>query len=175
MTLEEAREVIAQLHRTYYRTLLKMAYRFIGDPSLAEDVVQEAFTIAMLKCEQIAEYDSPIGWFYKAIPKIALRENEKAYHKDYPLEDMKEFFCNRYMEIEDPLEFSLPNSLTDEEKKWMKQVYGSEVPYSILAEKYGMTEAACRKRTSRILKKCRDAEEKSSHRVSSLPDYKNRR
>ena len=175
MTQKEARELIAQLHSKYYNILLKMAYRRLGDPGLAEDIVQQAFVTAVIKCEKLATYHDPLGWFYITIRKMATREKEKAYHNDISIEDNPEVLNKNYAEMEDPLEFSMPSSLSEDEKKWITLVYGAQVSYKDLAEKYGMSEAACRQRTARIMRKIREAEEKDRHKIHSLPDYKNRR
>lgn len=58
--------IIAMLYERYYDTLMKSCIRnLIGDVPLlsyAEDIVQETFIEAIQKWDEIAHFDSHIGW-----------------------------------------------------------------------------------------------------------------
>jgi RNA polymerase sigma-70 factor (ECF subfamily) len=83
-------EKLTELASDYGERLLKSAYWFCGDASLAEDMVQETFLIAMRSIDRFQGRSSLYTWMYGILRNVwrgALRK--KRYH--VPLEDAEPF------------------------------------------------------------------------------------
>lgn len=70
---------LEQLHVAHYPTLLRLAknrlYHALGNTAEAEDVVQEAFMLALKK--DISQHDAPLGWLLKAVENLCKRRVER--------------------------------------------------------------------------------------------------
>lgn len=68
------------LHRAHYATLVRLARnrlnRALGSAAEAEDVVQEAFILAVQK--DIRTHEAPLGWLLKTVDHLCRRRIEKA-------------------------------------------------------------------------------------------------
>lgn len=145
------REHIHQLMLQHSETMVRLTYRRVGDWHLAEDLVQETFLTACCKADQICEHIKPVAWLYETLNNLTMRERRRAYHTDVSTEEIAELQC----EMPLPLEFYLPKGLNDDEREVILLRLDKGYSFQELAELYGLTEAACRQRVSRAIRKCR--------------------
>lgn len=59
------------LYRREYVKVVKVAYVFAGNWSLAEDAAQEAFVRAMMRWREVSRMDSPEGWLRTVAINVA--------------------------------------------------------------------------------------------------------
>lgn len=148
----EQQNFIAELHRNHSAPMIQLAYRLIGDRFIAEDLVQEAFLTACFKSDELATHVNPVGWLYKTLSFLILRERNRAYHRlESPMVN------DDFPGAEDslPLELVIPTELSENEKELIINRYEKRFTYEELAEKKGITQEACRKQLSRALQHCR--------------------
>ncbi len=63
--------VIERLFAEYQTPILNYVYRLVGDPALAEDLTQEAFTRAWRARAQLAEVANQRAWLYRIATNAA--------------------------------------------------------------------------------------------------------
>lgn len=74
---QEKGQQIERLYRETYTTLYRYAMNALGNPSLAEEAVQEAFRIACAKPENLLISENPKGWLMNAL-KLVLQNNRRS-------------------------------------------------------------------------------------------------
>jgi RNA polymerase sigma factor (sigma-70 family) len=67
----EAAALFEGLYADYQTPILNYLYRLVGDPALAEDLGQEAFTRAWRARAQLARVDNPRAWLYRIATNAA--------------------------------------------------------------------------------------------------------
>lgn len=150
---------IEELHRRYYAGLLLLAFRLVGERGLAEDLVQETYLTAFLKRRELTGHPNPAGWLYRTLYFKAERELGKSYRTELLFASPESLPRRSLPPEEPPLLEALPAGLTEEERELLTLRFEKGWDYASLADRWGITEAACRKRLSRLLKKCRAAME----------------
>jgi RNA polymerase sigma-70 factor (ECF subfamily) len=83
-----------EFYRETSRRLLKYAYGMVGDPVIAQDIVQEAYIRAWRLWSRISWYDHPEAWLRLVVSRLATdwwrrvavrRRFEAAYRPDEPI------------------------------------------------------------------------------------------
>lgn len=72
----EPEDFVALVEREYL-PLCRVATLIVRDPGLGEEVVQEAFTRALLRWGRISRYDRPGAWLRLVTVRLAVRSAEK--------------------------------------------------------------------------------------------------
>ena len=70
----EQAAVIEALFRENWEKLYRCANRMLRSPPLAEEAVQEAFVIAVMKYEEMCASGNPAGWLYRTVQNVALNQ-----------------------------------------------------------------------------------------------------
>ncbi|MBL8058631.1 MAG: sigma-70 family RNA polymerase sigma factor [Anaerolineales bacterium] len=60
-----------RLYAEYERPILNYLYRLVGEPALAEDLTQEAFTRAWNARRDLPRLDNPRAWLYRIATNLA--------------------------------------------------------------------------------------------------------
>ena len=137
-----------------YDQLLRIVTRYTGTTDLAYEVVHALFIRAMEKADAGQLSSINYGWFLKAVEFAAQNEMERFYHTDLLIGEESFFEKLRgAAPDEEPLDHVLPHSLKEDDKEFLRLRFESQWTYAKLANHYGCTEAACRQRMSRLLKK----------------------
>jgi RNA polymerase sigma-70 factor (ECF subfamily) len=63
----------SELMEREYTGLVRVALVIVGDPGLAHEVVQEAFTRALVRWRRISSYDRPGAWVRLVTVRLAVR------------------------------------------------------------------------------------------------------
>ena len=146
-------DFIVSLHKKHALHMEQYAYRLTGDYHIAQDLVQEAFMTATLKAEQLYNHQNPAGWLYKTLHYMALREMDRAhYHME---SSMEEISAADSRDCFSKAEFVLPVELDEDEKEFLLLRFEKNYSFEEIAEYKGITQAACRQRVSRAVKRCR--------------------
>lgn len=69
--LRDVRALYERLFADYQTPLLNYLYRLLGDPALAEDLTQDAFTRAWKARDQLPSLDNPRAWLYRIATNAA--------------------------------------------------------------------------------------------------------
>ncbi len=65
---------IEALFRENWEALYRYANRMLRSPPLAEEAVQEAFMIAVIKYEQLQASGNPAGWLFRTVRNVAMNQ-----------------------------------------------------------------------------------------------------
>lgn len=150
---EEQSSFLDTLVKEQQKRMAWLTARRVGDEELASDIVQETLLTACWKIDEVYRHENPTGWLYKVLDYLTKREMHKAYHKaEMPLmEDIP--IGNNTTDL--PMENYLPRGLTEHERTLLLWRIKEGRTYDEMAEKLGITPAACRKQMSRTFEKCR--------------------
>lgn len=160
LTPEQQAE-LAQLYRETFRPLYAYALSALRDPSLAEEAVQETFFIACYKISYLLESPKPQGWLMLTVRNVVrnmkVRERKKAGQLSLSAAQ------------EDPIgeedvtlrpELLYESYLSEEEFTMLSRVGIDGYTMQEIAEQFGISVEACKKRVQRAKKKFRKQFEK---------------
>ena len=68
--------------------LLKLAYRLTGNEQVADDMVQEAFYLALLHYDTLAVHPCPGGWLTVTLRNLILNERRRLSHSECSLDEL---------------------------------------------------------------------------------------
>lgn len=148
---KEQNKLIEKLFRENGARMVQWAYRIIGDRELAEDIMQESLLIACCKIEELFSHPNQMGWLYKTVWNLSMRERQKAYHTEVPLD-------LNFAEQSEPdlsMEYYLPKELGSADREIILMRIDQGLSYAEIAEIRGISEPACRQQLSRAIRKCR--------------------
>lgn len=144
-------QFFSELYIKHAKKMVWFAYRSIGDEQLAEDLMQETFLLAAAKIQVVFSHPNPEGWLYKTLNNLILRDMNKKYHTELPLDESIEFDMENEFVFFDEC---LPAGLSDGEKQMLIWRFKYQLSHDEIAELLGITQLASRKRLSRIIKEC---------------------
>lgn len=75
--LPEQDELIEQLYRAHFRSLLKYAMISVHDPHLAEELVQDAFHEAVNRIDQVMAHPEPKYWLRRTLHHKILHSQQR--------------------------------------------------------------------------------------------------
>ena len=143
---------IESLYLREYASLLKTAYRLTQDKILAENVVHETFVLAILHQKDLVSHPKPGAWLCQSLHNLIQNEQRAASRENIPLGEIIDVPAEK-----PPLSLTelLPSELTPEERDLLIWHFEQQMSYKEMAERLNISEAACRKRISRALARCK--------------------
>lgn len=151
----EQTQMIEGLFRGEYEDMVEFAQHILGDINLADVAVQEAFIIALRKPDKLCGSPNPVGWLYNTVKNIIMH-----------IERDRIIFLKRNVslsEIQDKLShyedtYSEVNLEIQKSKEWqlLTQFYVEGYSIRELADKYNISEEACKTRLKRARDKLRN-------------------
>lgn len=149
----EARQFIEELYYANQDKLFRFAYRLVGSEEKAEELVQEAFVLAILHEEKLLSHPKPDKWLMLTLKyQILNYRRRKESSSELSLDD---FFSLEAEPIRDPLETVLPKELTEAERQILIWRFEEQLDYVEMSERLGVTQNACRIRLMRAVRECR--------------------
>lgn len=143
---------ILDLFHREYEALCRLAYRLTGSAELAQDLTQDTFLLALSHAGELADHPSPGGWLTLTLYNLVLNERRRTQRRpQVSIEEAQELFSSQ----EPPLENMLPKQLSPEDRQLLLWRFERQLKTGEIALLLGISEAACRKRLSRVLQKCR--------------------
>lgn len=141
------------LYKSQYDKMLKLAYRMLGSPESARDIVQETFTLAFLHWDEVSTHPAPEAWLALTVRNLVQNERRRFFnHEELPLDSFKEHADTR---TEYPLSHLLPKGLSEEDQRILIWKFEKQMGCQQIADHLGISETACRSRVSRALKRCK--------------------
>ena len=136
--------------------MIRLSFRLTGSRELAEDLCQDTFFLATLRCEELLHHPSPGGWLTLTLFNLARNERRKSRNRipQVSLDDVADQLIARDQTAS--VEDRLPVQLDDDEREILVWKFEHGMDYRDIADALGITEAAARMRVSRALKRCRE-------------------
>lgn len=143
---------IASLYKQSYDRLYRVAFRLTGNMETAKELVQDAFTLALVHKEDLLTHPRPEAWLMKTVVNYTKNENRRRSSADIPLESL---FYIPAPEEDQGIESLLPAKLPKEDRALLIWRFEQELDYGEIANRLGISETGCRSRVSRAVEKCR--------------------
>jgi len=153
----EASLFITELYRKYYHMLYIHAYSMLRKQSAAEVAVQEAFTVACRKSEELMHSENPVGWMKNAVRYEALRmadyrkRTNSLFLSLEALEPGSEPCC--WDENDSELVEFCQNIVSKEDLEFFLRIAKDGLDFLAEAKRNGVKVTACYKRFERIRNK----------------------
>lgn len=144
--------LVAQYYEAIFPKLIKIAYRLTDDMAIAEDLVQDTFTIALFRQDRFASSPNPEGWLVLTLRNLIKNELRHRRNEEVPLDGLF-----RVPSAGEPQRLweSLPSQLSAEERSLLTWRYEDGLCCREIADRLGITETACRSRVFRALRRYR--------------------
>lgn len=146
----EQRDRLDKLYLAMFQSLFEFALARLGDESLAEEAVQEAFQIACQKPDALWASPNPAGWVMNTLKNVISNQwkrqkTEQRFRSDVSVEMLSR--CG----VEDSINPDLLhwNVSSSPEYRMIRAVTLDGKTYPELSRELGITLAACRKRMQR--------------------------
>lgn len=149
------------LYQAHYSRLIRAAYRMTGDLDDAQDIVQQVFLMALVQREELSVHPKPEGWLMLTLRNLVLNERRK--QRDHPQVSLEDIAESAGPESPLPLEHTLPRELSPEDRKILIWRFEQQMDYREMADRLGISEAACRSRVSRAIANYRQYMSKQTH------------
>lgn len=166
-------ELMERIHDMYALYIYRLAMKFLRNDDLAAECVQASYVRILMyleRLDRVGDIGSPQGKSYiytivrsSAVDMLRERGSGESAPDDelYAAADAGVFAAERervnaersYYELFEVLE----RSLSKDERLMIEMRYADGYTFDEVAEHFGMTEAACRKKIERIKKKAVDA------------------
>lgn len=140
--MDRDNEWIHTLYLQLYEKLFRAAYRLMGSPESAEDLVQQTFLLALFQGEALRTHPCPEGWLMKALHNLAMNERRRAARQqEVPLDAL---FDQAAEADSPPLAESLPRRLSPQDREVLLWRFEQGLDYDEIAERLGISETGCR-------------------------------
>ena len=168
---DEQSDLVSKLYKKYYELFYSIAYGILGSKSAAEDAVHTSFAIISEKIDKISQIPCPQMRSYcivivenealmivRSNRKLVLGESfdEKATSNDMEPEE----YAVRNEEAETIWKYV--SMLSDEDQKLVIMRYYEKMGFQQIADHFGITREAAKKRGQRALKRLKDLMEGDS-------------
>ena len=158
---------LEQLYKLYAKDVYHVAYiKLNHDEEKAREAVQETFSIACMKIDDVYASDCPLAWLFKVAHNVIKREKfrlctgktEKGEYKfatEISMDklSMEEMLVERMEFYEDSVFDNLEKILTKREMQFIEERYLKGKKYKDIANVLQINESACTSFGNRIHKK----------------------
>jgi RNA polymerase sigma factor (sigma-70 family) len=158
-------DFLAELYRRWYPALYRYALAVLGSPEEAEEVVQEAFLVALEKEDVLRGAEHPERWLVRTTKHKLLhalrargRTQGMVYLDQEGTPEPAAPAVRDRLEEEEALQGTigtLRQALTPEELALVEMIAFRKTGYAAAAEQLGLSVWACQKRMQRARKKLR--------------------
>lgn len=158
---EQEREQLTRLYKSLQPKMLSYALKFLNDPDLAQDVVQDTFCEAVRYATRLLVHPNPEGWLMQAL-KFKLMESQRTRNR-YLLRflslDSAEHQLTAIRDNDTPETIyirtgeamgTIKAALTPEDYHLLCRIVLDQVSHKTVAHELGISIAASQKRLSRI-------------------------
>lgn len=126
--------------------LLRIATGICGDADVAADVVQEAFTRALVRWRRVGRYESPAGWLRLVTVRLAIRARDRRQREVSTVVDPRASVEDSDRDID--LELAL-HRLSSDDRAVIVLFYFADLPVEEVARAVGARPGAVRVRLHR--------------------------
>ena len=149
-----------ELYLANYKRLARLAFTILGSWEAAEDAVQRAFEVVCQKEDELAGIKDYRAWLTTILKNVLLvmeRSQQTYRYHNKELTEEIENSPNYGINPEYSVEYIRPNSVSKEDFEIFKyvQIYGFSCEE--VASMFGISKAACYKRTQRTRGKLKKA------------------
>ncbi len=150
---DKSKQFIEELYKANRDKMFRYAYRLIGRAEKAEELVQEAFVLALLYENELINHPKPVSWLFVTLKYQIMNERRrKESSSEVSLDD---FFSLEGEPLKESLDTVLPKELSDSERRILIWKFEEQIDYKEMSERLGITQNACRIRVMRAVEKCR--------------------
>lgn len=148
---KEERDAIEALYLQMYDLLISYALSSLQSESLAEEAVQEAFRIACMKSDALLTSPNPKGWMINTLKYTIANQKRTRTAATRVLAAYMSAQSQELLVSEDSikLEVMYQNVADSEEFQLLKEMAIEGRSHLEMAEKRGISVAACKKRVQR--------------------------
>lgn len=157
---ERPEKTFNALYKSQYEKMIKLAYRMLGSMESAQDIVQEAFMLALIRWDEVSAHPLPEGWLALTVRNLVQNERRRyANHEEMPLDSFAEQpdTCQEY-----PLSHLLPKKLSEEDQQLLIWRFELQMDNRQIADRLGISISASKNRVSRAVKRCRNLLKKNN-------------
>lgn len=145
---------VSELYYIHAPKMFQVAIRILRDRETAEDVVQNVFVKALDKEKTLQTHENIGGWLYVTLRnEIGNVLKQRAAHQIIPIEEG--LIEGVAPEPISGLMSTLPEQLSEEDKKLLTARYEMELSYTEISNMMGVNAVTCRARVSRAKKRLR--------------------
>ena len=158
--VNDADNLICQLYHGMYAKLFRAAYMRLRDYHAAEDIVQDTFTAAQKRKEELLNHPNKEGWIFDVLKKKILHEF-RARARFIALQgklEMRMPSVSFEEIVENGMSSGKFDCLTEEEHKILKMIYGDGLSIRMVAEELGLSYQMCRRFAQLAKEKLKDCE-----------------
>lgn len=153
--MDPSERFFRSLYEKQYEKMFKLAYRMTGSIEKTQDLVQNAFLLALFRKEELMVHPKPEGWLMTALTNLIFNERRRSEsHPEVPLESVIESLSVND-DSEMPLELALPKQLSKEDREILILRFEQRLSYAEIGDRLGISEGACRSRLHRALQRCK--------------------
>lgn len=152
--MDPSERFFRSLYEKQYEKMFKLAYRMTGSIEKTQDLVQNAFLLALFRKEELMVHPKPEGWLMTALKNLIFNERRRSEsHPEVPLESVIESLSVNDPEM--PLELALPKQLSKEDREILILRFEQRLSCAEIGDRLGISEGACRSRLHRALQRCK--------------------
>lgn len=152
--MDPSERFFRSLYEKQYEKMFKLAYCMTGSIEKTQDLVQNAFLLALFRKEELMVHPKPEGWLMTALKNLIFNERRRSEsHPEVPLESVIESLSVNDPEM--PLELALPKQLSKEDREILILRFEQRLSYAEIGDRLGISEGACRSRLHRALQRCK--------------------
>lgn len=143
---------LSAAYEKYYEKMVGVAYRGTGSRTVAEDLTQDVFVLAIAREKELATHPNIEAWFMLTLRNLIHNELRHMRLGDIPLDDVAHLLREG---ATDEFESLLPHGLSPRERELLLWRYRDQTDFRTIANRLGISETACRSRVVRVLSKCK--------------------
>lgn len=152
--LGQANDRFQKLYEELHDKMLRVAYRMVGSVETSEDLVQNAFLLALFRENELMQHPNPEGWLMRVLQNLALNERRRV--KRHPETSLDSLLDLAGETPANALEDMLPKQLSKADREILLWRFEQNMDYDEIAERLGISETGCRSRVFRAMKRCRE-------------------
>lgn len=141
------------LYKSQYEKMIKLAYRMLGSMESAQDIVQEAFMLALLRWDEVSTHPLQEGWLALTVRNLA--QNERRRYENHEVLPLDSFAEQPDAGKEIPLTHLLPKELSEKDRQLLIWRFELQMDNRQIADRLGISISASKNRVSRAVKRCR--------------------
>ena len=133
--LGQANDRFQKLYEDLHDKMLRVAYRMVGSVETSEDLVQNAFLLALFRENELMRHPNPEGWLMRVLQNLALNERRRV--KRHPETSLDSLLNLAGETPANALEDMLPKQLSKADREILIWRFEQNMDYDEIADRIG--------------------------------------